>query len=67
MAAWTSPRSGVCAALLRIYFPDIAVSRAEFEHYCLGPAKAMRGMIREQMATMDPEYSRRLAPVECTL
>jgi ATP-dependent Lon protease len=57
----------LCAALLRIYFPDLAVSRAEFEHYCLGPAKTMRAMVREQMAIMDPEYSPQLAPVECTL
>lgn len=55
------------AALLRLLFPDMNVNRQEFEYYCLRPAKAMRAMIREQMAIMDPEYKVQLAAIECTL
>lgn len=55
------------AAFLRLLFPGMIVSRDEFEHYCLEPARTMRAMIRQQMAIMDPEYKPQLAPIECTL
>jgi ATP-dependent Lon protease len=57
----------LCAAFMRLLFPDLKVSRDEFEHFCLRPARAMRGMIRDQMALMDAEYKREVAGVECTL
>lgn len=57
----------LCAAFLRLLFPDLKVTREEFEYYCLRPASEMRGMIREQMARMDPEYKRSVAKVECIL
>ncbi len=57
----------LCAAFLRLLFPDLNVTREEFEYYCLRPASEMRGMIREQMARMDPEYKRSVAKVECIL
>lgn len=55
------------AAFLRLFFPDMRVSCEEFEHFCLRPARTMRGMIRSQMALMDAEYKREVAPVQCTL
>lgn len=55
------------AAFLRLYFPDLRVTREEFEHFCLQPARTMRALIREQMSIMDPEYKPQLAPMECTL
>jgi ATP-dependent Lon protease len=55
------------AACLRLFFPDLRVSRDEFEHFCLRPARTMRGLIRTQMALMGAEYKREVAPVECTL
>ncbi len=57
----------ISAALLRLLFPDLRVTGPEFEHYCLGPAKTMRGLIRQQLATMDSEYRSTLATVDCTL
>ena len=54
-------------SFLRLFFPDLRVSRDEFEHFCLRPARTMRGMIRSQMAIMDAEYRSEVAPVECTL
>jgi len=57
----------LAAAFLRLYFPDLQVTREEFEHYCLTPARTMRALTREQMSIMDPEYKPQLAPVECVL
>lgn len=57
----------LATALLRLYFPDLRVSHDQFEHYCLQPARAMRGLVREQMSIMDTEYKPQLAVVECTL
>jgi len=54
------------AAFLRLQFPDLHLSGHEFTHYCLEPAKQMRGLIREQLAIMDSEYKPQLATVECT-
>ena len=46
---------------------SLLVTREEFEHYCLTPARTMRALTREQMSIMDPEYKPQLAPVECVL
>jgi predicted ATP-dependent Lon-type protease len=42
------------AALLTLYFPDLRVTREEFEELCLQPAIALRQRIREQLAEVDP-------------
>jgi len=57
----------LATAFLRLYFPDLRVSREEFEHFCLQPARTMRALAREQMSSMDPEYTAQLALVECVL
>lgn len=57
----------LATAFLRLYFPDLRVSRDEFEHYCLQPARTMRALIREQMSIADSEYKPQVAPVEVLL
>lgn len=55
------------AAYVRLLFPHLEVTREEFHHYCLEPARTMRTIIREQMSIMDSEYKPTLAEVECLL
>ncbi len=57
----------IASALLRLLFPDLQIGGREFEHYCLQPAKTMRGLIREQLSIMDSEYKVQLATVDCVL
>jgi len=54
----------IACALLRLLFPNLQLNSREFEYYCLRPAKAMRSLIREQLAIMDSEYKPQLATIE---
>lgn len=55
----------LAAALLRLLFPDLRVSMSEFDAQCLQPARTLRGLLRRQMALMDPEFRPDLAPIRC--
>jgi ATP-dependent Lon protease len=57
----------LAAAFLRLLFPDFRVTGEEFTHFCLEPAKSMRGLIRQQLAGMDSEYKPKLAEIRCCL
>lgn len=48
---------------LKLLFPDLNLSLAEFETHCVVPAKELRSYIRRQMSLMDAEYSPRTANV----
>jgi len=46
----------IASGLLKIMFPDGNVSDADFNHYCVRPAKQLRQLIWEQLQTLDAEY-----------
>ena len=50
----------IATAYLKLLFPHIEraedMDTADFDKYCLKPAKEMRGIIKQQMALLDPEY-----------
>lgn len=46
----------IASGLLKIMFPDGKVSDADFNHYCVRPAKQLRQLIWEQLQTLDAEY-----------
>jgi len=46
----------IASGLMKIMFPHGQVSDAEFDHYCVRPARQMRQLIWEQLWTLDAEY-----------
>ena len=50
----------LCSAHLKLFFPHITssgeISKEDFKRYCFEPALRMRGIIREQISFIDPEY-----------
>ena len=48
----------LAAGYLKLLFPDYQVSGDEFREYCLAPAVQLRQRVRDQLATLDPEYPR---------
>lgn len=50
----------LCSAYLKLFFPHITssgeISKEDFKRYCFEPALRMRGIIREQISFIDPEY-----------
>jgi len=46
----------IASGLLKIMFPDGQVSDADFDHYCVRPAKQLRQLIWDQLQTLDAEY-----------
>ncbi len=48
----------ICTAYLKLLFPHVRkpedVQTQEFEQYCLAPALEMRGIIKKQLAIIDP-------------
>jgi ATP-dependent Lon protease len=46
----------IASGLLKIMFPDGQVSDADFNFYCVRPAKQLRQLIWEQLQTLDAEY-----------
>jgi ATP-dependent Lon protease len=44
----------LASAFLKLYFPDLRVSRDEFDTFCLSPAISLRERIREQLVYVDP-------------
>lgn len=46
----------IASGLLKIMFPDGQVSDADFDYYCVRPAKQLRQLIWEQLQTLDAEY-----------
>jgi ATP-dependent Lon protease len=48
----------ITTALLKLIFPDLErVNLEDFQKFCLEIAKEMRGVIKEQLHIIDPEYS----------
>lgn len=41
---------------LKLLFPDLQLSPAEFEKYCIEPSVRLRQTVRNQLSGMDPEY-----------
>jgi len=41
---------------LKLLFPNLQLSQAEFHNYCIEPAVALRQLIRNQLSGMDAEY-----------
>ena len=60
----------ICTAFMKLLFPHVQrkddISKEDFLHYCLEPAKQMRQIIRTQLCIVDPkEYDvegKRLVP-----
>lgn len=56
----------VCTAYTKLIFPHANsasdISPEDFDTYCLKPAKAMRGIIREQMGFADSKESGKILP-----
>lgn len=48
----------LAAGYLKLFFPDLNLSRNELIEYCMRPAASLRQTIRDQLAGMDPEYKR---------
>lgn len=48
----------LAASYLKLLFPDLRLSHQELVDYCLSPAAALRQSVRDQLATLDPEYRR---------
>jgi ATP-dependent Lon protease len=46
----------ITSAYLKLLYPDLQLTKAEFEKYCIEPAIKLRQGIRDQLANMDPEY-----------
>lgn len=46
----------IASGLMKIMFPDGKVSDAEFDYYCVRPAKQLRQLIWEQLQILDAEY-----------
>lgn len=44
------------AGYLKLLFPNLALSPAEFQKYCIEPAVALRQLVRDQLSKMDTEY-----------
>ena len=49
----------LCTALMKLLFPNVQspgqISREDFTHYCLDPAKEMRSVIKRQLCIVDPK------------
>jgi ATP-dependent Lon protease len=48
----------LAAGYLKLLFPDLRLSHNELVEFCLRPAASLRQTIRDQLATMDPEYKK---------
>lgn len=48
----------LASGYLKLLFPNLSPSHAEFVDYCLRPAASLRQLVRNQLAAMDPEYKR---------
>jgi ATP-dependent Lon protease len=46
----------VTEGFLKLLFPDLVVSDAEFVEYCVNPAVRMRQMVRDELAKLDKEF-----------
>jgi ATP-dependent Lon protease len=46
----------IASGLMKILFPDGAITDAEFTRYCIKPAIELRQLIWDQLQTMDGEY-----------
>jgi len=46
----------IASGLLKLLFPHGELSDAEFEHFCVRPAKELRQFIWEQIQILDAEY-----------
>lgn len=53
----------LAAGYLKLFFPDLRLSRKELVEHCLRPAATLRQAVRDQLAAMDPEYQRVLIEV----
>lgn len=45
------------AGYLKLLFPDLNISREEFQKYCVEPGVELRQAIRSQLSKLDPEYT----------
>lgn len=54
----------ISTGLLKLLYPDLQVSKENFERYCVDIGKELRGLLREQMAIKDAEYKRQIAEIE---
>lgn len=57
----------ICTGFLKLLFPHVKnveqINPAEFEMYCLRPAKEMRGVIKRQLGILDfGEFGRTTVP-----
>ncbi|MNH35971.1 hypothetical protein D3C79_967140 [compost metagenome] len=48
----------LATGFLKIIFPDMKVSGADFIAYCLKPAVELRQRVRDELHKMDPEYKK---------
>ena len=47
----------LATGFLKLLFPDLNPSEAEFRDYCVRPAVALRQRVRDELHKMDPEYA----------
>jgi len=47
----------LATGFLKLLFPDLNSSEAEFRDYCVRPAVALRQRVRDELHKMDPEYA----------
>lgn len=48
----------LATAYLKLLFPDVKVSEAEFREYCVQPAVELRQRVRDELHKMDAEYAK---------
>jgi len=54
----------ISTGLLKLLYPNLQVSKENFEKYCVDIGKELRRLLREQMAIKDSEYKREIAEIE---
>ena len=48
----------LASGFLKLLYPDMGCSEADFAQYCLRPAVELRQRIRDELHKMDPEFAR---------
>ena len=46
----------LAAAYLKLIFPNLELSREEFNRYCVQPSVELRQRVRDELHKMDREY-----------
>lgn len=57
----------IASGLVKILFPHGEMADAEFEHFCVRPARKLRQLIWEQLQTLDGEYRQYESDIRCEI